>query len=123
MSRANLERKIKGFKVGQDTFSISHQQFVDDIVLYSIFNEESIKNLFNTIKIFETCSGLSINNHESEILGIDLEQSAVQKGADSIDARLDCGQTPLGLALNDKTREFSFWLLMFFLFLFFFWIK
>ncbi|KAA0057587.1 LINE-1 retrotransposable element ORF2 protein [Cucumis melo var. makuwa] len=82
VSRANLGRKIKGFKVGQDTFSISQQQFADDIVLY-IFNEESIKNLFDTIKIFETCSRLSINLHKSEILAIDLEQSEVQKVADS----------------------------------------
>lgn len=64
LTKAEMDWRILGFEVGNSDLSISHLQFADDTILFSTYNPKSIKILFDTISIFESCSGLSINHHK-----------------------------------------------------------
>lgn len=55
---------------GSHILPITHLQFANDTILFSTHDESSLDNLLNVIKQCEKASGLNVNCHKSEFMGI-----------------------------------------------------
>ncbi|XP_022145825.1 uncharacterized protein LOC111015185 [Momordica charantia] len=72
MSLSARNNHIRGFDLGENSLNIQHLQFVDDTILFSTYDDFSLKNLLSVIRSFEEASRLNVNKQKSEILGINL---------------------------------------------------
>ncbi|XP_022132189.1 uncharacterized protein LOC111005109 [Momordica charantia] len=52
----------QGFDVGNNSLAIHHLQFADDTILLSPYDNLSLTNMFNIIRLFEEATGLNINH-------------------------------------------------------------
>lgn len=101
---------IKGFSTGSDPLHIHHLQFADNTILFSLDEDEAIKNLFQIVKTFEEASGLNIILTKSKILGLNIEVERLNSIATVYDCKV--GSWPnsyLGLPLNANPNTASFW--------------
>lgn len=101
---------IKGAMMGSEPLHIHHLQFADDTILFSIDDDEAIKNLFHIVKTFEKSSGLNINLSKSEVLGINLERDRILSIAESPGCKVsNWPNSYLGLPLNANPNSMAFW--------------
>lgn len=70
LSHAASRNFIKGFDVGNNYIDIHHLQFAHDTILFSTFEDRSLTNMFNLVRLFEEASVLTINHQKSEIWGL-----------------------------------------------------
>lgn len=59
------EKKIKGIKIWGTNISITHQQFVDDIMLFYNVSLKEPRIIKSILDLFMTASGTQINNDKS----------------------------------------------------------
>lgn len=103
----NLWNGIEACKNGP---VISHLQFADDTVLFSSPEIPSFLNIKKVLILFQLASGLQINFHKSEILGLNVEETKLHDLA-----RLLCckvGRFPisyLGLPIGGNISRLSSW--------------
>ena len=71
------QHRLDCFEVGKDKIKVSHLQFADDTLFFVKEDENNIRTLYSTMKIFCTVSGLKINFGKSTLLGINLEEANV----------------------------------------------
>ena len=59
------EKKLKGIQIWGNNLSITHQQFVDDIMLFCNVSLREVRRIKATLDIFMTALGTQINNEKS----------------------------------------------------------
>lgn len=73
-------------------------------------DDKSLHNLYKVIESLEGTSGININLQKSELLGINMDPSAI--GAIAIEFSCKTGQGPssyLSLPLNGSPKTLAFW--------------
>ncbi|GMJ02965.1 hypothetical protein HRI_003965700 [Hibiscus trionum] len=99
---------VEGIRMGDSNLVISHLQFADDLVLFSMAKEEKVRNIKRVLRIFEIVSGLKLNMKKTKIYGINVKHDVLSAWAASIKCELDTLPTmylgmPLGHNRNSKT--------------------
>ena len=59
------EKRIKGIKLWGNNLPITHQQFVDDVMLFGEVSVKEVRNFKRVLEIFMEASGMEINNEKS----------------------------------------------------------
>ena len=97
-------------EVGREKLKVSHLQFADDTLFFIKENENNIRILYSTLKVFCGVSGLKINFGKITLLGINLEETEVGYLADQVECSV--GVWPikyLGLSLGGNPTRRTFW--------------
>ncbi|GJR29918.1 RNA-directed DNA polymerase, eukaryota [Tanacetum coccineum] len=76
-------RHYKGISFN-DSFTISHLFYADDVVFVGEWNDTNIYTLLNVLKCFYLTSGLKINLQKSKLMGIGVNTSVVETAANLI---------------------------------------
>ncbi|XP_071725850.1 uncharacterized mitochondrial protein AtMg01250-like [Rutidosis leptorrhynchoides] len=71
-------KRFLGVEVGGDKIPISHLQYADDTIFFGSWSERNIQNLMKLLKCFELTSGLKVNFHKTNLIGIGVERSEVE---------------------------------------------
>lgn len=99
---------FEGYKVGE--LPISHLQFADDTL---IIGEKSSKNVWAIkvlLQLFESVSGLEVNFHKSQLLGVNVGDVWLERAAGFLNCKI--GVFPfvyLGLPIGADARKKSTW--------------
>nr|GEW96652.1 RNA-directed DNA polymerase, eukaryota [Tanacetum cinerariifolium] len=80
-SRAVNEGLFKGIQLHG---SISHIFYADDVIFIGEWSDANLKSIVNILKCFFLASGLKINIHKSQVLGVGIPRSLVVQAAASI---------------------------------------
>ena len=79
------QNMVECMEVGREKVKVSHLQFADDILFFIKENENNIRTLYSTLKIFSGVSRLKINFGKSTLLGINLQEDEVVHLADLVE--------------------------------------
>ncbi|GJX36859.1 putative RNA-directed DNA polymerase, eukaryota, reverse transcriptase zinc-binding domain protein [Tanacetum coccineum] len=82
-SRAVNEGLFKGVHL-QGAISISHLFYADDAMFIEEWSDANLKGIINILQCFFLASGLRINIHKSQVLGVCISRSIVMQAASSI---------------------------------------
>nr|GEU62946.1 zinc finger, PHD-type [Tanacetum cinerariifolium] len=82
-SRAVNEGLFKGIQL-HESISISHLFYADDAMFIGEWSDANLKSIVNILKCFFLASGLKINVHKSQVLGVGIPRSLVVQAAASI---------------------------------------
>nr|GEY71683.1 RNA-directed DNA polymerase, eukaryota [Tanacetum cinerariifolium] len=82
-SRAVNEGLFKGIQL-HGSISISHLFYADDAMFIGEWSDANLKSIVNILKCFFLASGLKINIHKSQVLGVVIPRSLVVQAAASI---------------------------------------
>nr|GEX67515.1 putative reverse transcriptase domain-containing protein [Tanacetum cinerariifolium] len=63
---------FKGASVGQGDLHISHLMYADDVIFMGEWSHSNIQNLLGMLRCFYLVSGLKINVHKSNIIGVNV---------------------------------------------------
>ncbi|GJS83857.1 RNA-directed DNA polymerase, eukaryota [Tanacetum coccineum] len=85
-SRAVDEGVFKGVQLN-GSLSISHLFYADDAMFIGEWSDANLKGIINILKCFFLASGLKINIHKSQLLGVGIPRNVVTQAA----ASLGCG--------------------------------
>ncbi|GJR30073.1 RNA-directed DNA polymerase, eukaryota [Tanacetum coccineum] len=85
-SRAVDEGLFKGVQL-QGSISISHLFYADDAMFIGEWSDANLKGIVNILQCFFLASGLKINIHKSQVLGVGIPRNIVMQAASS----LGCG--------------------------------
>ncbi|GKV12840.1 hypothetical protein SLEP1_g23934 [Rubroshorea leprosula] len=110
VSTAAQKGLLQGVEVGSRNLKISHLQYADDTILFGSATEDNVWAMKGILRAFELCSGLKINFHKSQLLGICV-------GEDWLDKMLwilccKKGEFPykyLGIPIGGNCRSLGFW--------------
>ncbi|XP_071688162.1 uncharacterized mitochondrial protein AtMg01250-like [Rutidosis leptorrhynchoides] len=81
MKAAVRHNMFEGIEVGNDKISISHLQYVDDMIFFGSWSLENINNLMLLLKCFEETSGIKVNYNKSNLFGIGVEKCEIEQTA------------------------------------------
>lgn len=59
------QKKIKGIKLWGNNLTITHQQFVDDVMLFGEASLKEVRSFKRVLEVFTKASGMEINNEKS----------------------------------------------------------
>ncbi|XP_052114413.1 uncharacterized protein LOC127745584 [Arachis duranensis] len=68
VGEAVRNKRILPLLIGKDNTETSHLQFADDIILFCLLEEETIRNYAKLLRCFEMMSGLAINFDKSSLI-------------------------------------------------------
>ncbi|GJW65790.1 hypothetical protein Tco_0117674 [Tanacetum coccineum] len=94
MGKAEALGLFKGASVGRNNMSISHLLYADDVIFFGEWSWVNAHNLISMLRCFFLISGLKINIHKSNILGIGVTD--VEARLLSIGGRLSLIKSVLG---------------------------
>lgn len=103
-------RKLKGLSLWGEELTITHQQFVDDVMLYSQANLKEVKKLLEILEEFTNASGIEINKDKIEIFFFNTLMLSQAFLARTMGFRI--GKFPtkyLGVQLSDKQNRIVNW--------------
>ncbi|GJY01398.1 RNA-directed DNA polymerase, eukaryota [Tanacetum coccineum] len=103
VSKAVAEGFFRGLQI-QDSVSISHLFYADDAFFIGEWSEENLLNLIKILKCFYLASGLKINLHKSQILGVGVHRDIVQQGASIIGCEVMCTPKVLWLLISSEKK-------------------
>ncbi|GJQ91492.1 RNA-directed DNA polymerase, eukaryota [Tanacetum coccineum] len=109
VSKAVDEGVFKGLSI-QGSDPISHLFYADDAVFVGEWSEVNLVNLVRILDCFYLTSGLKINLHKSQVLGVGVPRVIVDQGASLIGC--DVLHTPfkyLGVTVGDCMSRCSAW--------------
>ncbi|XP_039048249.1 uncharacterized protein LOC120188950 [Hibiscus syriacus] len=110
LKKATVIRLCGNVGVGFGNTDISHIQFADNLLIFSVANDQSLKNFNRVLKIFELAAGLKLNISKSKIFGINVDNSRIRNWANSINyGWAFLPSTYLGLPLGHKKNLKSLW--------------
>ncbi|GJY43978.1 RNA-directed DNA polymerase, eukaryota [Tanacetum coccineum] len=93
-----------------DSFTISHLFYADDVVFVGEWNDTNIYTLLNVLKCFYLASGLKINLHKSKLMGIGVNTSVVETAANLISCSiLSSPFNYLGVKVGSNMSRISSW--------------
>ncbi|GJV42591.1 RNA-directed DNA polymerase, eukaryota [Tanacetum coccineum] len=109
VSRAVNDGVFKGLQI-QGSAPLSHLFYADDAVFIGEWSDDNLENLIRILNCFHLASGLKINVHKSQVLGVGVPPDIVNQGA----SRIGCAvmQTPfkyLGVMVGDHMSRYSAW--------------
>ncbi|GJR52235.1 RNA-directed DNA polymerase, eukaryota, reverse transcriptase zinc-binding domain protein [Tanacetum coccineum] len=84
---------FKGASIGRDNLSISHLMYADDVIFFGEWSWVNAYNLISMLRCFFLISGLKINIHKSNVLGVGVIDEEVSHMANII----GCGATKFPL--------------------------
>ncbi|PNY15474.1 ribonuclease H [Trifolium pratense] len=111
MNKAVEVRNFQGYCVGSDEdISISHLQFADDTLIIGKKCWSNILAMKAILQLFELISGLRVNFHKSELIGINVSLSWLQDAAKSLNCKVGSLPTKyLGLPIGGDPRKSQTW--------------
>ena len=83
MEQADL---FKGFRFPNNGLVVSHLNFADDTIFFMDSNQSSLINLVRLLRCFAVVSGLKVNFHKSQVVGVALDSNYIAESA----ARIFC---------------------------------
>ncbi|GKC80750.1 RNA-directed DNA polymerase, eukaryota, partial [Tanacetum coccineum] len=90
--------------------SISHLFYADDAMFIGEWSDENLKVILNILKCFFIASGLRINIHKSQLLGIGVSRQAIEQAASSIGCSIMQNQFRyLGVTVGDRMTRIKAW--------------
>ena len=110
IKQATSRQLWAGIEVCKNGPIISHLQFADDTILFSSPDACSILNIKKILILFQLTSGLQINFHKSELLGVNVSEGKLKQLAQILCCRT--GQLPLsylGLPIGGNISRISLW--------------
>ncbi|GJX80787.1 hypothetical protein Tco_0328936 [Tanacetum coccineum] len=70
---------FRGLFIGSQDLHISHVLYADDTLFFGEWNDQNINNLITGLGCFYTVSGLPINFQKSNLFGLRIQQSEVER--------------------------------------------
>ncbi|GKV49874.1 hypothetical protein SLEP1_g56597 [Rubroshorea leprosula] len=110
VSTAAQKGLLQGVEVGSRNLKISHLQYADDTILFGSATEENVWAMKGILRAFELCSGLKINFHKSQLLGICVGEDWLDKMSWILCCKK--GTFPfkyLGIPIGGNCRSLGFW--------------
>ncbi|GKC13322.1 RNA-directed DNA polymerase, eukaryota [Tanacetum coccineum] len=109
VSRAVNDGIFKGLQI-QGSAPLSYLFYADDAVFIGEWSDDNLENLIRILNCFHLASGLKINVHKSQVLGVGVPSDIVNQGA----SRIGCAvmQRPfkyLGVMVGDHMSRYSMW--------------
>ena len=102
-------RLYKGISLN-DSFTISHLFYADDVFFVGEWNDSNIHTLLNVLKCFFLASGLKINLHKCKLMGIGVNTSVVETAANLIGCSiLSSPFNYLGVKIGSNMSRISSW--------------
>ncbi|GMI89291.1 hypothetical protein HRI_002598400 [Hibiscus trionum] len=99
-----------GFKCQDSSIEISHLQFADDLLVFCGKSETQIRNCIRILRGFELVSGLSLNLRKSKLIGLNVEQSKVDRWASLLHCKSEkLPSSYLGLPLGNLKNFAAIW--------------
>nr|GEV64338.1 putative reverse transcriptase domain-containing protein [Tanacetum cinerariifolium] len=90
----------------QGSISISHLFYAGDAMFIGEWSDENLKGIVNILQCFFLASGLKINIHKSQVLGVRIPRSIVMQAASSIGCGLMHNQFRyLGVMVGESFKE------------------
>ncbi|MCI00018.1 LINE-1 reverse transcriptase like, partial [Trifolium medium] len=111
MRKAVAVGNFLGYKAGCDEgLTLSHLQFADDTL---IIGKKSWSNIFAMkaiLQLFELTSGLKVNFHKSELMGINVQPQWLKDAAETLNCKVGSFPTKyLGLPIGGDPRKNRTW--------------
>ncbi|GKA74736.1 putative RNA-directed DNA polymerase, eukaryota, reverse transcriptase zinc-binding domain protein [Tanacetum coccineum] len=72
---------FKGVSVGHANLIVSHLMYADDVIFLGEWSESNVRNLLCMLRCFYLVSGLKINVHKSNIIGVSVSNEIVNSMA------------------------------------------
>ncbi|GJS04719.1 hypothetical protein Tco_0321227 [Tanacetum coccineum] len=69
---------FSGVKVGSNGIHVSHLFYVDDVIIFSDWNQNDIDNIIWILNVFYIASGLKINVYKSNLYGVGVSSSEIE---------------------------------------------
>ncbi|GJT42666.1 RNA-directed DNA polymerase, eukaryota, reverse transcriptase zinc-binding domain protein [Tanacetum coccineum] len=69
---------FSGVKVGSNGIHLSHLFYVDDVIIFSDWNQNDIDNIIRILNVFYIASGLKINVYKSNLYGVGVSSSEIK---------------------------------------------
>ena len=88
LNRVVSEGLIEGVKVGRHQINLSHLQFADDTLLFSVAKKEELINIRRILDCFNIMLGLRINFDKSALIPLNCEESLVQELKSSLHCKV-----------------------------------
>lgn len=64
---------FEGYKFGSSEYQVSHLQFADDTLVVCKKSKKNIWAIKATLQLFEVISGLKVNFHKSQLIGVNVD--------------------------------------------------
>ncbi|XP_039065107.1 uncharacterized protein LOC120210455 [Hibiscus syriacus] len=103
---------FQGFSFGknQNSFSLSHLQFADDLIIFCRASVTQIKNVRRVLRIFSVLTGLHLNLSKSKLFGINVGSDILDEWARNIGCSVGSFPTDyLGLPLGAVKNLEKLW--------------
>nr|GEY18038.1 RNA-directed DNA polymerase, eukaryota [Tanacetum cinerariifolium] len=108
-SRVVNEGIFKGISLNGKS-SISHLFYADDAMFIGEWSEDNLKSTVSILKCFFLASGLKINFHKSQVLGVGVPHYLVEQAANSIGCSImDKCFRYLGVKVGESTSRHKAW--------------
>ncbi|XP_019416450.1 PREDICTED: uncharacterized protein LOC109327752 [Lupinus angustifolius] len=101
---------FRGYQVGIDDVVISHMQYADDTLLIGKNSADNVMALKSILKCFELVSGLKINFHKSNFIGMKSKRDFVQMAIEKLCC--EAGAIPfkfLGIPVGANPKRVFTW--------------
>ena len=110
MLRAYERCLLEGFSVGRNRTRVSHLQFANDTIFFSISCVEELQTLKFILLVFRQIFELKVNLDKSNLFGINLDQDDLTRLALMLDCKAsDWLVLYLGLHLGGNPKACGFW--------------
>ncbi|XP_035831785.1 uncharacterized protein LOC118480909 [Helianthus annuus] len=101
---------FKGFKTPNNGPKISHLFYADDALILGERDKDSMLNVARFLRIFYMCSGLKLNLHKSNLVGLGVEDWEINEIAKVIGCEMDnIPLTYLGITVGTNMNKISNW--------------
>nr|GEX59988.1 RNA-directed DNA polymerase, eukaryota [Tanacetum cinerariifolium] len=92
------------------SLSLSHLFYADDALIIGEWSNENLRGIINILKCFFLASGLQINIHKSQLLGVGVSRSAIEAETSTIGCSImDKQFRYLGIMVGGNTSRHKAW--------------
>ncbi|GJZ47187.1 RNA-directed DNA polymerase, eukaryota [Tanacetum coccineum] len=100
---------FKGIRLNS-SISVSHLFYADDALIIGEWSSDNLRGIINVLKCFYLASGLQINIHKSQLLGVGVPKSEVESAASSIGCSIMNNQFRyLGVMVGENMARHKAW--------------
>ncbi|GJT86507.1 RNA-directed DNA polymerase, eukaryota [Tanacetum coccineum] len=100
---------FKGIRLS-NSLSLSHLFYADDALIIGEWSNDNLRSIINVIKCFHLVSGLQINIHKSQLLGVGVPRVDVETAASSIGCSIMNDQfCYLGVMVGENMSRHKAW--------------
>ncbi|GKB81078.1 RNA-directed DNA polymerase, eukaryota, partial [Tanacetum coccineum] len=100
---------FKGIRLN-NSISLSHLFYTDDALIVGEWSSDNLRGFINVLKCFFLASGLQINIHKSQLLGMGVSRLDIEAAAASIGCSIMDNQIRyLGVMVGGNTSRHKFW--------------